>query len=53
MNVRGDTIEKKKELLAELEQLEALEENQILSGTQYVRKGFVQSFVMKTYDEEE
>jgi hypothetical protein len=52
-NVRGDSIKRKKELLSELEFLEVLEEDNILSGDQYARKGTIQDNLMKIYEEEE
>jgi hypothetical protein len=52
-NIRGDSIKKKKELLNELEILEILEEDNILTGDQYARKGLIQAILMQIYEEEE
>jgi hypothetical protein len=41
-NLRGDSIKRKKELLSELELLEVLEEDNILTCDQYARKGFIE-----------
>jgi hypothetical protein len=38
-NVRGDSLKLKKELLGELESLEALEEDNVLRGPLFARKG--------------
>jgi mannosylglycoprotein endo-beta-mannosidase len=51
--MRGDSIKKKKELLNELEILEILEEDNILNGDQYARKGVIQATLMQIYEEEE
>jgi hypothetical protein len=52
-NVRGDSIKRKKELLSELEFLEMVEEDNILTGDQYARKGLIQATLMQIYEEEE
>jgi hypothetical protein len=52
-NVRGESLKLKKELLGELENLEALEEDNILSGPLFARKGEIQFKLMQIYEEEE
>jgi hypothetical protein len=52
-NVRGESLKLKKELSSELENLEALEEDNILSGPLFARKGEIQFKLMKIYEEEE
>jgi hypothetical protein len=52
-NIRGDSIKRKKKLLSELEFLEVLEEDNILTGDQYARKGTIQATLMQIYEEEE
>jgi hypothetical protein len=52
-NVRGDSLKLKKELLCELENLEALEEENVLPGPLFARKGEIQYKLMKIYEEEE
>jgi hypothetical protein len=51
--IKGDSIKRKKELLNELEILEILEEDNILTGDQYARKGVIQAALMQIYEEEE
>jgi hypothetical protein len=52
-NVRGESLKLKKELLSELENLEALEKDNILSGPLFARKGEIQFKLMKIHEEEE
>ena len=52
-NVRGDAKQLKKQLTAELQALEDLEECGALSCAQFIRKGQVQQTLMKIYEEEE
>jgi hypothetical protein len=52
-NVRGDSLRLKRELLCELENLEALEEDNVLPGPLFARKGEIQYKLMKIYEEEE
>ena len=52
-NVRGDAKQLKKQLTAELQALEDLEECGALSCAQFIRKGQVQQALMKIYEEEE
>jgi hypothetical protein len=47
-NGRGNSLKLKKELLSELELLEVLEEDNIISGDQYARKGNIQANLMKS-----
>jgi hypothetical protein len=51
-NVRGDSLRVKKDLLCELENLEALEEENVLPGPLFARKGEIQYKLMKIYEEE-
>jgi hypothetical protein len=46
-NARGDSLKLKKELLCELENLEALEEENVLPGPLFARKGEIQYKLMK------
>jgi hypothetical protein len=52
-NVRGGSLKLKKELLSELENLEKLEEDNILPGPLFARKGEIQFKLMQIYEEEE
>jgi hypothetical protein len=52
-NLRGDAIKIKKELMADLDCLEILEDSSTLSEEQYARKGLIQLNLMKIYQEEE
>ena len=53
VDIRGNSIKLKKELVAELEQLEQFEEIQVLSPSRCEKKGHIQSQLMKIYEEEE
>ena len=52
-NIRGDSIQRKKELTYELGALELMEEFGLLSRSQYARKSQVQKWLMEIYEEEE
>jgi hypothetical protein len=52
-NLRGESLKLKKELLSELENLEALEEDNTLPGPLFARKEEIQFIPMKIYEEEE
>jgi mannosylglycoprotein endo-beta-mannosidase len=49
----SESLKLKKELLSELENLENLEEDNILSGPLFARKGEIQFKLMQIYEEEE
>jgi hypothetical protein len=52
-NVRGESLKIKRDLLSELENLENLEEDNVLPGPLFARKGEIQFKLMKIYEEEE
>jgi hypothetical protein len=52
-NVKGDSLKLKKELLCELENSEVMEEDNVVSGAKYARKGDIQASLMKLYEKEE
>jgi hypothetical protein len=52
-NVRGESLKIKRDLLSELEKLENLEEDNVLPGPLFTRKGEIQFKLMKIYEEEE
>jgi hypothetical protein len=52
-NLRGQIIKNKKTLLQELDELDSLEENQVLSPDQHLRRGHLQHKLMDIYETEE
>lgn len=53
INLRGDIVKRKKELLAELANMESLEEPVFRVGVLYARKSYVEEQLLHIYEEEE